>query len=147
MIHSSFTSVDPRCKFPPLLRGRPLIPFNPARLLIFLKLPLKISVMPVQVTIFLLLFGGLQGILFTLFLVRKKLHRSGYIFLLFYFAVLLMQITLKVMSKGWLMGNWPLLYQASYHLPFLYGPLAFLFARQMTGGKWKWIQLRLGVSH
>ncbi len=97
--------------------------------------------MPVQITIFLLLFGGLQGLLFTLFLVRKKLHRSGYIFLLFYFAVLLMQITLKVMSKGWLMGNWPLLYQASYHLPFLYGPFAFLFVRQMTGGKWKWIHL------
>ena len=97
--------------------------------------------MPVQVTIFLLLFGGLQGLLFTLFIIRKKLHRSGYIFLLFYFAVLLMQITLKVMSKGWLMVNWPLLYQASYHLPFLYGPLAFLFVRQMTGGKWKWIHL------
>ena len=97
--------------------------------------------MPVQVTIFLLLFGGVQGILFTLFLVRRKLYRSGYIFLLFYFAVLLMQITLKVMSKGWLMMNWPILYQASYHLPFLYGPLAYLFARQMTGGKWKWKHL------
>lgn len=97
--------------------------------------------MPVQMTIFLLLFGGLQGVLFTLFLLRRKLYRSGYIFLLLYFAVLLMQLTLKVMSKGWLMFNWPMLYQVSYHLPFLYGPLVFLFARQMTGNKWKWIHL------
>lgn len=94
--------------------------------------------MPVQVTIFLLLFGGLQGLLFTLFLIRRKLHRSGYFFLLLYFAIILLQITLKVMSKGWLMVNWPLLYNISYHLPFLYGPLLYLFVRQMTGVKWGW---------
>lgn len=98
--------------------------------------------MPAQVTIFCLLFGGLQGLLFTLFLVRRKLYRSGYIFLLFYFGVLLLQITLKVMSKGWLMYNWPLLYSISYHLPFLYGPFIYLFVRQMTSGqKWRWTHL------
>jgi AraC-like DNA-binding protein len=91
--------------------------------------------MPVQINIFLLLFGGLQGLLFTLFLFRRKLHRSGYAFLLLYFGVLLLQIVLKVMSKGWLIDNWGLLYQLSYQLPFLYGPLIFLFARQMTARK------------
>lgn len=90
--------------------------------------------MPVQLNIFLLLFGGLQGLLFTIFLIRKKLYRHGYIFLLLYFAVLLLQIVLKVMSKGWLMQNWGMLYQLSYQLPFLYGPLIYLFARQQTGG-------------
>jgi AraC-like DNA-binding protein len=90
--------------------------------------------MPVQLNIFLLLFGGLQGLLFTIFLIRKKLYRQGYIFLLLYFAVLLLQIVLKVMSKGWLMHNWSMLYQQSYQLPFLYGPLIYLFARQQTGG-------------
>ncbi|HEY0676816.1 MAG TPA: helix-turn-helix domain-containing protein [Chitinophagaceae bacterium] len=91
--------------------------------------------MPVQLNIFLLLFGGLQGILFTLFLIRRKLHRTGYIFLLLYFAVLLLQIVLKVMSKGWLINNWWGVYQLSYQLPYLYGPLIFLFAREMTSRK------------
>lgn len=90
--------------------------------------------MPVQLNIFLLLFGGLQGLLFTIFLIRKKLYRSGYIFLLLYFAVLLLQVVLKVMSKGWLMQNWGTFYQLSYQLPFLYGPLIYLFARHQTGG-------------
>lgn len=91
--------------------------------------------MPIQLNIFLLLFGGLQGLLFTLFLIRKKLHRHGYAFLLIYFGVMLLQIVLKVMSKGWLMQNWDVMYSMSYQLPFLYGPLAFLFVRQITTRK------------
>lgn len=78
--------------------------------------------------------------MFSLFLIRRKLYRSGYVFLLLYFAVLLLQITLKVMSKIWLIHNWPLLYDISYYLPFLYGPLIYVFARQMTGKKWNWAQ-------
>src|SRR5215207_8583329 len=93
--------------------------------------------MPVQLNIFLLLFGGLQGILFTLFLVRKKLYRSGYIFLLLYFGVLLLQIVLKVMSKAWLMENWQVFYFLSYQLPFLYGPLIYFFTARQTGRSFK----------
>lgn len=91
--------------------------------------------MPAQLNIFLLLFGGLQGLLFSLFLIRKKLHRSGYIFLLLYFGVMLLQITLKVMSKSWLREHWLFLYGVSYFLPLLYGPLIFLFARQLLLNK------------
>lgn len=87
--------------------------------------------MPVQINIFLLLFGGLQGLLFSLFLFRKKLYRGGYIFLLLYLGVLLLQITLKVMSKTWLMENWTILYFFSHYLPLLYGPLAWLFVRYL----------------
>lgn len=87
--------------------------------------------MSLQLNIFLLLFGGLQGLLISLFLIQKKLHRSGYVFLLLYFGVMLLQITLKVMSKGWLMTNWGLLYELSYFLPLLYGPLIYLFVRQL----------------
>ncbi|MEI9810951.1 MAG: helix-turn-helix transcriptional regulator [Bacteroidota bacterium] len=87
--------------------------------------------MPLQLNIFLLLFGGLQGLLLSLFLVRKKLHRSAYIFLLLYFGVLLLQITLKIMSKSWLREHWHFLYDISYFLPLLYGPLIFLFVRQL----------------
>ena len=84
-----------------------------------------------QLTIFFLVFGGLQGILFIIFLIRKKLHRSGYIYLLCYFAVMLLQITFKLMNKGWLMENWKVVYELSYQLPFLYGPLIYLFAKQL----------------
>ena len=87
--------------------------------------------MPAQLNIFLLLFGGLQGLLLLLFLVKKKLYSGGYIFLLLYFAVMLLQITLKVMNKLWLMQNWGFLYEVTHFLPLLYGPLVFLFARQL----------------
>ena len=87
--------------------------------------------MSAQLTIFFLFFGGLQGILFSFFLIRKKLHRSAYLFLQLYFAVMLLQITLKLMSKGWLIDNWRVLYELSYQLPFLYGPLIYLFVRQL----------------
>lgn len=85
-----------------------------------------------QLTIFLLLFGGVQALLFSVFLVSKRLYHSGYIFLLLYFGVLLLQITVKIMSKVWLMENWQLLYGLSYHLPLLYGPLIYLFVRGLV---------------
>jgi AraC-like DNA-binding protein len=87
--------------------------------------------MPLQLNIFLLLFGGLQGVLFSLFLLRKKLYQGGYIFLLLYMGVMLLQLTLKVMSKVWLMQNWSDLYSLSQYLPLLYGPLAWLFVKYL----------------
>jgi AraC-like DNA-binding protein len=87
--------------------------------------------MSLQVNIFLLLFGGVQGLLFSLFLIRKKLLRSAYVFLLLYLGVMLLQITLKVMSKIWLMQNWNALYNFSHYLPLLYGPLIYLFVKHL----------------
>lgn len=91
--------------------------------------------MNTQLNIFLLLFGGIQGLLLSFFLVRKKLYTSGYLFLLLYLGVLLLQITLKVMNKLWLMENWTTLYLASHALPLLYGPLAFLFIKYFFAQK------------
>ncbi|MEP7106654.1 MAG: AraC family transcriptional regulator [Ferruginibacter sp.] len=88
--------------------------------------------MPTQLNIFILLFGALQGLLFSLFLYRKKLHQNGYIFLLLYLGVMLLQLTLKVMNKIWLMDNWSFLYTISYYLPLLYGPFAFLFVTDIV---------------
>ena len=85
--------------------------------------------MGLQLNIFLLLFGGVQGLLFSLFLFRKKLHNSAYVYLLLYLGVMLLQITFKVMSKIWLMQNWSVIYAFSYYLPLLYGPLIYLFAK------------------
>ena len=87
--------------------------------------------MSAQLSIFLLIFGGLQGLLFSLFLFRKKLYHAGYVFLQLYFGVMLLQLTLKVMNKLWLMDNWPILYSVSHYLPLLYGPLAFLFIKDI----------------
>ena len=87
--------------------------------------------MSLQPLLFLLLFGGIQGVLFTVFLLRRKLHRHGYIFLLCYIAVLLLQLTLKVMSKYWLMENWPVFYSLAHFLPLLYGPFLLLFVNDI----------------
>ena len=91
--------------------------------------------MPAQLNIFLLLFGGLQGLLFSLFLFKKKLYQTGYIFLLLYLGAMLLQLTLKVMNKLWLMDNWSMLYSVSHYLPLLYGPLAFLFVKDIVERK------------
>ena len=56
-----------------------------------------------QLIIFFLLFGVLQGILITLFFIRRKMYRNGYLYLLIYMGILLLQLTLKVMNKAWLM--------------------------------------------
>jgi AraC-like DNA-binding protein len=85
--------------------------------------------MALQLNIFLLLFGGLQGLLLSVFFIRKKIYHAAYIYLVLYLGVMLLQITLKVMSKLWLMNNWPMLYSLSYYLPLLYGPLLFLFVK------------------
>ena len=83
--------------------------------------------MPLQLNIFLLLFGGLQGLLVTLFFVRKKLYRKGYALLLIYFGVMLLQIVFKVMSKVWLMEHWNATYWISYQLPFFPSPALWPF--------------------
>ena len=44
---------------------------------------------------------------------------------------MLLQLTLKVMSKIWLMENWPVLYRFSHWLPLLYGPFLFLFVKNL----------------
>src|SRR6185503_12940851 len=56
---------------------------------------------------------------------------NGYIFLLLYLGVMLLQLTLKVMSKIWLMDNWSALYSFSHYLPLLYGPLVYFFVKDI----------------
>jgi AraC-like DNA-binding protein len=89
--------------------------------------------MPVQVNIFLLLFGALQGLFLSFLLSKKKAFNSGYFFLISYLLIMILQITLKVMSKIWLTDTMMPLYVFSYQLPFLYGPLVYLFVKQITG--------------
>ncbi|MGZ5218834.1 MAG: helix-turn-helix domain-containing protein [Chitinophagaceae bacterium] len=84
-----------------------------------------------QVNIFILLFGGLQGFLLSLLLIKKRSQRIGYGFLITYLLVMIAQVLFKVMSKAWLMDNMTVYYTLSSKLPLLYGPLVYLFARDI----------------
>ena len=71
--------------------------------------------------------GLCQGLLIGLYLLRKrKWHPSQY-YLILFLMVVGMQLTFKVLSKSWLWKNVELVYQLSYSLPFLVGPLVYLF--------------------
>lgn len=87
--------------------------------------------MSLQINSWLLLFGGLQGLLLSLVLVRKKTYRHGYCFLIAYLLVMIGQILFKVADKQWLMEGSRTTYFLSYKFPFLYGPLIYLFTRQL----------------
>lgn len=88
--------------------------------------------MSLQLNIWLLLFGGLQGLLLSLALVNKKTYRTGNGFLIAYLLVMIAQILFKVLDKHWLIESSRGTYFLSYKFPFLYGPLVLLFIRQLT---------------
>lgn len=85
-----------------------------------------------QLNILLLSPGAVQGILVFVLLYKKRRSLPGYIFLAVYLAVMLLQVTMKIAGKTWLMTNLDTLYQFSYQLPFLYGPLLYLFVVRFT---------------
>jgi AraC-like DNA-binding protein len=89
--------------------------------------------MPFQINIWLLLFGGLQGLLLSIVLVKKKTYREGYGFLIAYLLVMIAQILFKVADKQWLMMGMRNTYFLSYKFPLLYGPLLWLFTKRLTG--------------
>lgn len=84
--------------------------------------------MPLQVLIFILLFGLLQGLLIFIILLCRKNIRPFHIFLSAYVIVLLFQIVFKTASKAWLMDVWHPVYSLSYYLPFLYGPIIYFIS-------------------
>ncbi len=94
--------------------------------------------------IILLLAGLLQGILLTILFLKRKIYRQGFGFLLAYVLVLLAQLVFKISDKVWLVNNLQLGYAYSYQLPYLYGPLAWLFAASIFKNK---IPRRLVMLH
>jgi len=85
-----------------------------------------------QVNIFILSAGVIQGLFLFLLLHKKRNSIPGYYYLAAYWAVMLLQVTMKIADKLWLMQHVRPLYSFSYQLPYLYGPLAWLFIRQVT---------------
>ncbi|MGC4034866.1 MAG: helix-turn-helix domain-containing protein [Chitinophagaceae bacterium] len=86
-----------------------------------------------QLNILLLGLGVIQGCFLSFLLFKKRKTLPGYPFLAVYLIVLIVQMTMKLASKIWLMQNVGILYFSSYQLPFLYGPLIYLFAVRITG--------------
>lgn len=78
----------------------------------------------------LLSLGALQGVLVSFFLLRNKSKHPSHIFLVLFIIVITLQLAFKVISKGWLWHNVNLIYQLSYNLPYLAGPLFYLFIRR-----------------
>ena len=85
-----------------------------------------------QLNVLLLGLGALQGIFLFALLYKKRSSLPGYIFLAAYIGVLLLQTGMKIADKLWLMTHLNPLYSFSYQLPFLYGPLMYLFICSIT---------------
>jgi len=95
-----------------------------------------------NVLIFILLLGAIQGILLLTVLLARKKKEPFHIFLSAYLAVMLTQVVFKTLSKGWLYYNIQQGYFLSYYLPFLYGPLIFLYTKYyLQKTTWHWTQL------
>lgn len=87
--------------------------------------------------IFLLLFGGLQGLLLSALCWRKQKGLAGLFFIGFILLATL-QIFLKVIGKTWLMDHLIGLYKISYELPFLFGPILYFFFYTAYHPQQKW---------
>lgn len=82
-----------------------------------------------QINIFLLLFGALQGVLLSIWFLKNRQRRTAHVYFALFLIVIGLQLTLKVMSKGWMMDHIWLAYLISYKLPYLVGPLLYLYIR------------------
>lgn len=94
-----------------------------------------------QFNIFLLLFGLLQGFLLALVLFRKKVNTLPFAYLALLLTVAALQMTFKLVSKLWMFENIQPTYLLSYKLPFLMGPLLFLFIQSHIKNKFQWRDL------
>lgn len=94
-----------------------------------------------QVNIFILLFGALQGILLSIWMLRYEKKKISNRYFSAFLIVVGLQLTFKVISKTWVMDNAWIPYVISYKLPYLIGPLLFLFVRSRQEENWKAIDL------
>jgi len=94
-----------------------------------------------QINMFLLLFGALQGWLLSLWFFRNQRKESSYLFIALLLFVVGLQLTSKVISKVWLMDNAFVFYNLSYKLPYLIGPLLYLYSKAKKGNSIKSLNL------
>ncbi len=94
-----------------------------------------------QVNIFILMFGALQGILLSIWMLRYEKKKISNRYLSAFLIVVGLQLTFKVISKTWVMDNALIPYVISYKLPYLIGPLLYLFVRSRQEETWKPLDL------
>jgi AraC-like DNA-binding protein len=82
-----------------------------------------------QLNIFLLMFGALQGGLLSLWLFRNKRKRLANIYFGLFVTIVGLQLVFKVITKAWLMDHTGIAYSLSYNLPYLVGPLLYLYIK------------------
>ncbi|HTE31752.1 MAG TPA: helix-turn-helix domain-containing protein, partial [Chryseolinea sp.] len=74
-----------------------------------------------------LLFGALQGALLSAWLLWNRQRKFSYVYLALLLIVVGLQLTFKVITKTWVMDFALFSYLMSYKLPYLIGPLVYLF--------------------
>jgi AraC-like DNA-binding protein len=82
-----------------------------------------------QINIFLLLFGALQGALLSLWFFRNHRKEISNVYMGIFLMVVGLQLTFKVITKGWLMDHVIYFYGLSYQFPLLAGPLIYLYTK------------------
>jgi AraC-like DNA-binding protein len=87
-----------------------------------------------KLNILILFLGAIQGVLISLFFFRKKEKDASQIYFSLFLTVIGLQLTFKAVAKSWLWYNVQLIYLLSYSLPYLIGPLLYLFFRSRHRG-------------
>jgi AraC-like DNA-binding protein/uncharacterized membrane protein YfcA len=82
-----------------------------------------------QLNLFLLLFGSLQGWLLSVWFLKNQNKKLSNAYFALFLIVVGLQLTFKVITKGWLMDNVYFAYWISYKLPYLIGPLLYLYTK------------------
>ena len=90
-----------------------------------------------QVNIFILLFGAAQGILLSLWMLRHEKRKLSNVYLSAFLIIVGLQLTFKVVNKMWMTDYALIPYVISYKLPYLIGPLLYLFVRCRNDETWK----------
>jgi AraC-like DNA-binding protein len=88
------------------------------------------------INIIILAAGLLQGILISIVLLsRKKVKKHAGYLLCFFIFIITIQILFKLINKNLLLESLDTFYYISYFLPYLYGPLTYLYIKKSLSGK------------
>lgn len=80
-----------------------------------------------QFNIFLLLFGAIQGWLLSIWFLKNQKKKIANLYFALFLIVVGLQLTFKFITKSWLMQNVRVAYFLSYDLPYIVGPLLYLY--------------------
>jgi AraC-like DNA-binding protein len=94
-----------------------------------------------QVNIVLLLAGALQGAVLSVWFLKNQVNRVANSYFSLFLITVGLQLTMKFVSKQWLFDNIRLSYLLSYNLPFLIGPLLYLYILARKNNEFRTVQL------